>query len=218
MHEITWVLTLLAATAVAVALLLGVARWYDEPTRRVRRGLRAILGADTPAVLIAPARGRGVGFNFNANKVAVAWDRGEWGFLYGLEELRGAEVIADGQVICFAYRGQGRPPLDPELGADRRVALRLIFDDPAYPHFLLDLWRSSDARRRDALSPDEAAAEATRWLVRIDALVNRPRHSWWEAPPPAWPPPLAKPEPRSAPAPARRATPFDDSHRDEHAA
>jgi hypothetical protein len=178
-----------------------------------------MLGADTPVGLIAPGRGRGVGFNFNTSQIAVAWDRGEWGFLYGLDELRGAEVIVDGQVVCFAYRGQGSRPLDQVAGAGRRVALRLLFDDPGYPHFLLDLWRRADEGRRNALSPHEALAEAARWVVRVEALMNRPRHSWWETPPPAapWPPAFAKPEPQAKSA-LRRATPFDESHRDEHAA
>jgi hypothetical protein len=220
MHEISWVLALLAATGVAVALMAALARWCDEPTRRVRRGLRLILGGHAPVVLIAPGSGRGVGFDFISNQVAVAWDRGGWGLLYGLDTLRGAEAIVDGQVVSFAYRGQGaRRRLDPAPVAERRVALRLHFDDPAYPHFLLDLWRSSDADRRDALSPDEALAEAARWLVRVEALLNRPRHSWWETPPAAapWPPAAAKPE-RQVPTALYRANRFDNSHRDENAA
>lgn len=219
MHEMSWVLALLAATGVAVALMIGVARWRDDPSRRVRRGLRVILGADVPAVLIAPARGRGVGFNFKSSQVAVAWSRGEWGFLYGLGELRGAEAIVDGQVVCFAYRGQGSRTLNRVAGPARRVALRLLFDDPAYPHFLLDLWRRADEGHPDALSPDEALAEAGRWLARIETLLNRPRHSWWETPPAAapWPRAAAKPE-LQVPAALRRANRFDDSRRDEHAA
>lgn len=219
MHEMSLVLALLAATGVAVTLMAAFARSRDEPTRRVRRGLRLILGAPAPVVLIAPGSGRGVGFDFKASQVAVAWDRGEWGFLYGLDELRGAEAIVDGQVVCFAYRGQGSRTLTRVAGAGRRVALRLLFDDPDYPHFVLDLWRRSDEGHRDALSPDEALAEAGRWLVRVEALLNRARHSWWEAPPPAapWPPASAKAE-TQAPAALRRANPFEDSHRDEHAA
>ncbi|HEX5262594.1 MAG TPA: hypothetical protein VFW13_03655, partial [Phenylobacterium sp.] len=123
--------------------------------------------------LVARGRGRGVGFNFTANKVAVVWDQGAWGLLYGLDELIGAEVIVDFQVVGRVHRGEARRALDA-FGAEERVALRLVFDDLSQPDFVLDLWLPKDAGRRDELPPDEAVAEANRWLARIEALLRRP--------------------------------------------
>ena len=177
MDEITRLLVLLGVGGIALTLLGGFARWYSDEGRRVRRGLRVILGGDTHGLLVARGRGRGVGFNFTSNRVAVAWDQGEWGLLYSLDELEGAEAIIDGQVMGRARRGEARRPLDILGGAEERVALRVIFNDAAYPDFVLDLWLPEDDGRRDELPADEAIAEANRRLARIEALFKRPGQS-----------------------------------------
>src|SRR5262249_8858894 len=133
MDEITRLLALLGVSGVAVTLLAGFARWYGDEGRQGRRGPRIILGGDTPRLLVPRGRGRGVGFNFTSNQVAVAWDRGAWGLLYFLDELDGAEAIVDGQVVGRARRGESGRSVDILGGAEQRVALRLIFDDLAYP-------------------------------------------------------------------------------------
>lgn len=174
MDEITRLLALLGVAGIVVTLLAGFARWHNDEGRRVRRGLKIILHGDTHGLLVARGRGRGVGFNFNSNQVAVAWDCGAWGLVYSLDELEGAEAIVDGQVLGRARRGEARRALDILGGAEQRVALRLIFDDAAHPDFVLDLWLPEDEGRRDELPPDEAIAEANRWLARIEALLKRP--------------------------------------------
>jgi len=203
MDEITRLLALLGIAGLIVTLLAGVGRWWNDEGRQVRRGLRKILGGDTHGLLVARGRGRGVGFNFTSGQVAVAWDRGAWGLLYGLDELEGAEAIVDGQVLGRARRGEARRAIDMLGGADQRVALRLIFNDVAHPDFVLDLWLPEDADRRDELAPDEAIAEANRWLQRIEALFKRPGQAL-RAAPAVTPPAAAAREPAPDPQPQRQ--------------
>jgi len=174
MNEITRLLALLGVAGILVTVLAGIGRWWNDEGRQVRRGLRVILGGDTHGLLVARGRGRGVGFNFSSNQVAVAWDRGQWGLLYGLDELEGVEAIVDGQVVGRARRGEARRSIDVLGGAEQRVAVRFIFNDAAHPDFLLDLWLPDDEGRRDELPPEEAIAECNRWLQRIESLFKRP--------------------------------------------
>ena len=110
-----------------------------------------MLKGDVHGYLVALGRGCGVGSNFTSNQVAVVWDAGAWGFVYSLDELMGAEVIVDGQVVGRVHRGEARRALDA-FDAAERVALRLVFDDPGQPDFILDLWlpEDEDAARRAA--------------------------------------------------------------------
>jgi hypothetical protein len=192
MDEITRLLALLGVAGIVVTLLAGFARWYNDEGRRVRRGLKTMLRGDTHGLLVARGRGRGVGFNFTSNQVAVAWDAGAWGLIYRLDELEGAEAIVDGQVLGRARRGEQRRALDILGGAEQRVALRLIFDDATHPDFVLDLWLPEDEGRRDELPPDEAIAEANRWLARIEALLKRPGQGRRTAPAVTAPAPAAQ--------------------------
>ena len=202
MDDLTRLLVLLVVAGLAVTVLAGAARWYMDEGRRVRRGLKAVLRGDVHGFLVARGRGRGVGFDFTSNQVAVVWDQGAWGLVYTLDELMGAEVIVDRLVAGRVHRGEARKALDA-FGAEERVALRLVFDDPGNPDFVLDLWLPEDAGRRDELPPDEAIAEANRWLARIEALLRRPvarRRAMAETPsPPAEPPPVSRPSRAAAP-------------------
>ena len=174
---------LLAATALAMVAVAGLALWSNAPTRRLRRGLRVILGRAPQSVLLAPERGRGVAFDYRAYSVAVAWDAGQWGLLYGLEALTGAEVIVDGQLAGGSYRDRAGRPLWLPATAARRVALRLVFDDPIHADFTLELWRRKTPGSRARRTLVKAALEeAGYWLGRLETLVNKPGHSWWEAP------------------------------------
>jgi len=217
MDEFTRLLVLLAVAGVAVTVLAGVARWQMNEGRRVRRGLKAVLKGDTHGFLVALGRGRGVGFNFSSNQVAVVWDAGAWGFVYPLDELMGAEVIVDGVVVGRAHRGESRRALDIFEAAEK-VALRLVFDDPAAPDFVLDLWLAEDAGRRDELPPAEAIAEANRWLARIEALLRRPVTTRRHPPAPVVaPPPPATVEPPPQPADAPRFRLAADEDEDDAA-
>ncbi len=193
MDEVTRLLALLGVAGIAVTVLAGIARWRMNETRRLRRGLQVVLQGDTHGYLVALGRGRAVGFNFTRNQVAVVWDDGAWGLVYALDELMGAEVIVDSLVVGRAHRGETRRALDAFDAVDR-VALRLVFDDPGSPDFVLDLWLPEDEGRRDELPPAEAIAEANRWLARIEALLRRPVTTRRPAAPPApavTPPPAA---------------------------
>jgi hypothetical protein len=173
MDEVTRLLLLVGVAGIAVTVLAGVARWNANEGRRIRRGLKAVLKGDTHGFLPALGRGRGIGFNFTSNKVAVVWDTGAWGLVYGLDELVGAEVIVDGMVVGRVHRGEQRMALNA-FDAERQVSLRLVFDDLAQPDFVLDLWLPDDEGRRYELPPAEAIGEANRWLARIEALLRRP--------------------------------------------
>lgn len=173
MDEVTRLLILLVFAGAAVTLVAGVARWNGNETRRIRRGLKAVLQGDTHGFLPALGRGSGLGFNFTTNEVAVVWDAGAWGLLYSLDELMGAEVIVDGLVVGRVHRGEQRMALNA-FDAIERVSLRLVFDDMSHPDFVLDLWLPEDEGRKDELPPAQAIAEANRWMARIEALLRRP--------------------------------------------
>lgn len=229
-------LVLIAVAAVALAALGGAVAWYNEEGRRIRRGLRRVLRGESHAEIIAHGRGRGAGFNFTSNTMAVAWDAGAWCLIYKMDELLGVELIVDGQVAARAYRGEPRRPLDVLGGADKQVALRLVFDDPQYADFLLELWSAARAARR---GPDAADAvdEGNRWLARVESVFRRkqnpvtrvrapepPPHE--PAPPEARapipapvaaedPPPAPRGAPAAIPADSRQELPFDLDDEDE---
>lgn len=165
---------LLALAGVVVTLLGSAAAWLMDEERRIRRALKRVLKGSAEAVVIARGRGRGAGFNTSTGLMAVAWDAGAWLLIYRLDELMGAEVIVDGQVVARAYRGEPRRALDQTVEHAARVTLRLIFDDPHHPDFDVDLWLAGDETRRRANSPGDAIQEANRWLARAEAILRRP--------------------------------------------
>jgi hypothetical protein len=202
MDEVTRLLAMLGVAGIAVTVLAGIARWRMNEGRRIRRGLKVVLKGEVHGFLAALGRGRGLGFNFTRNQVGVVWDAGAWGLVYALDEMMGAEVIVDGLVVGRVHRGETRRALDA-FDAAERVALRLVFDDPGGPDFVLDLWLPEDEGRRDELPPGEAIAEANRWLARIDALLRRPmttRRPAAPRPAPVVSPPAMVETPPPAPA------------------
>ena len=209
MDDLIRLLVLLGLAGLGLTVVGAVAVWHANEGRRIRRGLKAILGGELHGYLVALGRGRGVGFNFSRNQLAVAWDQGAWGLIYKLEELRGAEAIADGMVVGRVFRGETRRALDNLGGAEERVTLRLVLDDLTHPEFLLDLWLISDEGRRHAWTSADALEEANRWLARLETLFRRPAASAAtpapaavQAPAPA----VAKP----SPAPEDDAPPWDE--------
>jgi hypothetical protein len=204
MDEVARLLVLLAVAGAALTLMGGVAIWRMDEGRRTRRGLKVMLKGDTHGLLVARGRGRGVGFNFTSNQVACAWDQGAWGLVYHIDELTGAEAIADGQVVARVHRGETRRALDSLGGAEKRVALRLVFNDVTHPEFVLDLWLPLDDSRRDSFGPEEALEECNRWLARIEALFRRPATTR------AAPPVVPLPQPAVAPLPATFKAQVDD--------
>ena len=195
MADVTRLLILLAAAGVAVTLACALALWFRDEGRRTQRGLKVMLKGDAHGLLVARGRGRGVGFNFTTNQLACSWDQGAWGYVYEIDELIGAEAIADGQVVARVHRGENRRALDSLGGAEKRVALRLAFNDVTHPEFVLDLWLPLDGGRRDGLTPEEALEECNRWLARIEALFRRPPTMRAAPSGAVAPPPIAAPAP-----------------------
>jgi hypothetical protein len=202
MNEVTRLLLLVGLAGVVVTVLAGVARWINNESRRIKRGLKLVLKGDTHGFLPALGRGRGIGFNFTSNQVAVVWDVGAWGLTYSLDELVGAEAIVDGVVVGRVHRGEQRVALNA-FDASERVTLRLVFDDLAHPDFVLDLWLAEDEGLRHELPPAEAIAEANRWLARIEALLRRPMTQARAAAAVKSPAPPPPPEPAVAAEPPR---------------
>lgn len=174
MNDWPQTIVLLVLAGLAVTALGSAAIWLMDEERRIRRELKRVLKDAPEAMIVAPGRGRGAGFNFTTGLVAVAWDAGRWLLVYRLDELAGAELIVDGQVLAKAYRGEPRRGLDQPVEHAARVTLRLIFDDPHYPEFDLDLWLAGDENRRKATSPADAAQEASQWINRAEAVLRRP--------------------------------------------
>ncbi|MGR4866430.1 hypothetical protein [Caulobacter sp. LARHSG274] len=174
MSELWRLLVLVTLSASAVTCAGSAAIWFMDEDRRIRRALRHVLKGAPETVIVAKGRGRGAGFNFTSNQAAVAWDSGAWCLIYRIDELMGAELSVDGQVIGRVHRGEPRRAIDQVVQQAARVTLKLIFDDPRHPDFELDLWLEGDQQRRETRSPADAIQEANRWLLRADAIVRRP--------------------------------------------
>lgn len=199
MSELARLLLFVAIAGSAVTFMGSLAIWYGDEDRRIRRALRNVLKADPEGLILARGRGRGAGFSFSTNLLAVAWDRGAWCLIYRLDELMGAELLVDGQVLGRVFRGEGRRAIDHVTPQAETVTLRLIFDDPRHPDFALELWAPGDAQRRESRSPAELVQEANRWLARCEAIVRRPL-----------PPRATKETVVAAPVRAIDPEPFDD--------
>lgn len=199
MTDMWRLLMMLGLAGTAVTFLGSLALWWHNDERRIRRALGNVLRSEPEAMIIAQGRGRGAGFSFASNLIAVAWDRGDWCLVYRIDEVIGAELIIDGQVVARAFRGEPRRALEQVVSSADQVTLRLLFDDPKSPDFELDLWLRGDEARRDDWSPRAAISEANRWLARVEAIVRRPARP---APAPAV---VASPAPvaRIAEAPPR---------------
>lgn len=173
MDEVARLLALLALVGAALTLAGAAWVWLTDETRRMRRTLAKALGAAPQPILAVRGRGMGLGFDLAAGLIAVTWDRGGWSLTYRLEELIGAELVVDRQVVARAFRGEARRALDQLATPQERVRLRLLFDDPSHPDFQLDLWLAEDEGVRGRLDAEDALTEANRWMARLEALLRR---------------------------------------------
>jgi hypothetical protein len=193
------ILLLLLAGGVLTLAGTGAIRFMEEE-RRIRRALKHVLGA-APEALVT-ARGKGAGFSFSRGALATAWDCGAWCLVYRIEELMGAELVVDGEVLGRAYRGEARRALDRAAPDAGRITLRLLFDDAAHPDFELDLWiEGAEPHKGSPASPSGALQEANRWLARAEAILRRQG----AVPHPAPPAVAARPPAAAAPAAAPQA-------------
>lgn len=174
MNDLPRLLLLLGLAGTGFTFLGSAALWFMDEERRVRRALRRVLKSEPEAMIVTRGRGRGAGFSFASGLAAVAWDSGAWCLIYRIDELTGAELIVDGDVLARVYRGEARKPLERAVANAGQVTLRLTFDDPHHPDFDLDLFVTGDEMRRLALSPAQAVQEANRWIARAEAILRRP--------------------------------------------
>jgi len=174
MDEFARLIVLMAIAGGAFTVLGAVFVWFLDEGRRIRRSLKKVLRAEPHALLISRGRGKGIGFDFGANAVAVTWDAGAWCLEYRVDELMGAELVVDGQVVARTHRGEARRALDHLSGAQDHARLRFVFDDPTYPDFIIDLWNAPDADKRRAWTAAEAIQEGNRWIARMESLLRRP--------------------------------------------
>jgi hypothetical protein len=147
----------------AVLTALGglLARALDEQ-RRYLRYLRLALGAEPEGVLIDRGQGRALAFALEAARVSVLWDRGRKGLVYRLEQLMGAELIADHVVLARVYRDEPGKRLDEIPRSADQIVLRLIFDNPRDPEFELELWPARRGSGHAYPAPAEAAQAGRR--------------------------------------------------------
>ncbi|MFC3077577.1 hypothetical protein ACFODL_05700 [Phenylobacterium terrae] len=192
MNDLARLLLWIALAGTVVTLLGSAAIWFMDEERRIRRSLKRVLRTTPEATVIARGRGRGAGFCFSTGSMAVSWDGGAWCLVYKIDELVGAELIVDGQVLARAFRGEPRKAMDQVVGAMEKVTLRLVFDDPRFADFDLDLWLPGDDSGRRPAPSTEAVGEAARWITRVEAILRRaPRAGARVAPPAPSPAPAA---------------------------
>jgi len=173
MNDLARLLIWIGLAGTVVTLLGSAVIWFMDEERRIRRALKRVLKTTPEALVIARGRGRGAGFCFSKGSMAVAWDGGAWCLVYRIEELIGAELIVDDQVLARAFRGEPRKALDQAIAAMERVTLRLVFDDPKFADFDLDLWRPGDEAGRRGSPSTDAVNEAARWITRVEAILRR---------------------------------------------
>lgn len=204
MNDLARLLLWIALAGTVVTLLGSAAIWFMDEERRIRRALKRVLKTAPEALVIARGRGRGAGFCFSKGAMAVAWDSGGWCLLYRIDELVGAELIVDGQVLARAFRGEPRKAMEQVIAAIERVTLRLVFDDPQFADFDLDLWLPGDDAGRRPAPSTEAVNEGARWITRVEAILRRGPKTTARPSSPPQPPPA--PGESEAPAPDATST------------
>jgi len=170
MAEALRVILLVALAAAALTTAALTLNWWMEPERRLRRAMLKSLGAPPEAEAISASEGRAAGLDFNGGQVAVLWDRGAHGLVYGFDEVEGGELIVDGHVVARVRRGEARKALDVMAPDAEQVTLRLLFADARYPEFELALWNAMSPGHTG--SPPEAMRLGRRWLSHLEALLK----------------------------------------------
>lgn len=175
MAQLGALLALVCASAVLLTGLRRVAKAYNEPGRRILRGLRKVLEGDIHAFLIDYAHGCGVGFNFTSMMMAVAWSAGEWCRIYRIDEMTGVELMVDERRAGWAFADHSMRLVDGQTHAEGQVSLRHLFDDPHHPDFMLELWNVD--QEEDETIPDAMTAleQGNRWLEGMAALMSAAR-------------------------------------------
>ncbi|MEY4250038.1 MAG: hypothetical protein RJA87_1671 [Pseudomonadota bacterium] len=212
MNDLIRIALLVGATGVAVTAAASLLARQGNETRRLSRIIHRVLDGEPDDQIIAKGRNAALAIRMEPPQVLVLADGGAKARLYGLHLLIGAELEVDGRVVARAYRGEARRALDQVAADAQEVHLRLIFDDPRHPEFILELWTEGDETRRDATNPASEIREARRWLARVEALL---RH---QPMPTTGSTILAPPRPERSPRqipPDLEEPPYDDDEPDQ---
>jgi len=172
MNDLIRIALLVGATGVAVTALASLLARQGNETRRLSRIIHRVLDGEPDDQIIAKGRNAALAIRLEPPQVLVLSEGGAKARLYGMHLLIGAELEVDGRVVSRAYRGEARRALDQVAAEAQDVHLRLIFDDPRHPEFILELWTQGDETRRDSTNPATEIREARRWLTRIEALLR----------------------------------------------
>ena len=167
------ILLLVIAGLVLTAVGAAVARWLD-PQHRLMRYLRMALAAAPEGVMMDRGGGRALAFNLDAGKIAVLWDQGRKGYIYRLDQLMGAEMMVDNQVLARCFRDRPVTPLDEIPLSAHRGVMRLVFDNPRDPEFELEIWPAKSGRGHEYPSPADAVQSGRRWLTAVESILRRP--------------------------------------------
>ncbi len=214
MTETLRLVVLLVLAGIAITIAAAGFAWWGDAEKRLARLIRKVLGGRADAQIISAGRNAAIGVSFAAEQAVVLWDGGASALLYPLDALEGGELLIDDVVAARAWRGEPRRALDAIAKDARQVTLRLVFDNPRDPEFILDLWLPEDARRRGDRGPAAAITEARTWLARIEALLRRPRAALAPDVEIARPaaPPVAPPAARAAPPAPEPELPLAPPH------
>jgi hypothetical protein len=192
MNDLIRIALLVGATGVAVTVAASLLARQGNETRRLSRIIHRVLEGEPDDQIFAKGRNSALAIRMEPPQVLVLSDGGAKARLYGLHLLIGAELEVDGRVVARAHRGEARRALDQVAADSQEVHLRLIFDDPRHPEFILELWTEGDETRRDAANPAIEIREARRWLTRVEALLrHRPASSTASLSPPSSQPELS---------------------------
>lgn len=171
MSEVLRTILIVLLAGVAVTTIAIFASWWFEPSRRLRRALRRVLGGVPECEALDVREGRAAGLDFESESLAVLWRTGEAGLVYAFHEVEGAELIVDGKVLARARRDEPRRLLDEFSQNAENVTLRLVFADHRFPEFELELFGPG------SLLSDvgEGVRLGRRWLSHVEAVLKRPR-------------------------------------------
>lgn len=165
-------LVLLALAAAALTGAVTGAAWWFEQGRRLRRILKGMLKRTPVVEAIDGGHGRAAGIDLETGSLAVLWDKGGSALVYAMNEVEGAELIVDGQVVSRIVRGGAGRALDALPHDAEQVTLRLMFADARWPEFELELWGPDSVAHARELTPVDAIRLGRRWLAHIDALLR----------------------------------------------
>ncbi len=208
----TFLPALIIMSAAALAVLIILYRIYEsrvEQPKKLEDEVKEALGGARPDVeSIEPVRKAACAMSFGADKVVIVRNFGKLPTrIYSIAELFGVEVFVDGRIFARVVRAGSAKPLD--TGSYRAVddiapqvqivTLRLIFDDPVHPDFILKLWDPNDALTARAEGPRAAMATAQKWFHHVEAILRRPVQV--KVPPPSLHAPVPEPAKVAAPMP-----------------